>query len=257
MPHQALVAAERPVLAPAGSHRHRVLVLHGEAEGVIARDRDIMEYGGALVAAADLPAEAWSYVAWGHYHVRHQVSPRGWYAGALEYVSSNIWGELAEEAGKGIAGKGWLLVDLESGAVAPQPVSLARRVADLAPLDARDLDAASLDALLAARLREVDGGIAGAVLRLVVRNCPRHVGRALDHAAIRAWKTDALHFQLDLRPPTPGRTTGTGAPARRQTLAETLEEFLARRPLPSELDREHFVRLGVERLARVDAEGEG
>ena len=257
VPHQALAGGERPALRPDGGERHQVLVIHGEAEGVLARERDVMEYGGAHVSAAEVAAEGWSYVAWGHYHVRHQVAPRAWYAGSLDYVSSNIWGELDEERQKGIDGKGWLLVNLDTGAVEPRRVAAARRVLELPSLDAEGFDAKGIDAWIAERVAEVDGGIAGHVVRLVVRNCPRHVGRELDHARIRAWKNEALHFQLDLRRPTVHRVTGVGAPGRRQTLGETLREYLSRRPLPSELDREAFVKTGVDLLARVDAEAEG
>ena len=257
VPHQALAGAERPALRPEGDETRQVLVIHGEAEGIFAHERDVMEYGGAHVSADEIAADAWTYVAWGHYHVRHQVAPRAWYAGSLDYVSSNIWGELDEERQKGIDGKGWLLVDLDTGAVDPRAVKCARRVLELPSLDAEGFDAKGIDAWIAERVAEVDGGIAGHVVRLVVRNCPRHVGRELDHAAIRAWKNEALHFQLDLRRPTVDRVTGVGAPGRRQTLGETLREFLSRRPLPSEIDRERFVQTGVEMLARIDAEAEG
>jgi DNA repair exonuclease SbcCD nuclease subunit len=257
VPHQALVGPERPALRPEGSERHQVLVIHGEAQGVMPQDRDLMEYGGAIVTPEEVGEEHWSYVAWGHYHVRHQVGPRSWYAGALEYCSSNIWGELVEQAQRGIPGKGWLLADLESGAVEPRTVAAARRVVDLAPIDAEGLDCRSIDAWLAQRIAEVEGGIAGCVVRLVVRNCPRHVGRELDHVAIRAWKTEALHFQLDLRrPAAPGRE-GAAQGDRRKTLPEVLGDFLAGRPLPAEIDRERFVRAGLELLARVDADAEG
>ncbi len=254
VPHAALVAAERPVLRPEGPERHQVLVLHGEAEGVLPRDHEALEYGGALVGRGEIPDDGWSYVAWGHYHVRHQVGPRAWYAGALEYVSTNVWGELVEERARGVEGKGWLLADLATGRVVPQPVALARRVLDLPPLDGHDLDAAALDAAIAARVAAVPGGIAGQVVRLVVRQVPRHVARGLDHARIREWKAEALHFQLDLRRPATARETGVGAPGRRQTLPELVADYLGRRALPAELDRERFVGLGAEILAAVDAE---
>ena len=48
---------------------------------------------------------------------------------------------------------------------------------------------------------------------------------------------------------------GVGAPGRRQMLPDTLREFLGRRPLDADLDRDQFVRLGVEYLDRVGAEG--
>lgn len=253
VPHAALVG-ERPELRPEGDAPHQVLVLHGEAEGVFPEDRSIAEYGGALLTAAEVRPELWSYVAWGHYHVQRQVAPRAWYAGSLEYVSTNIWGERAEERAAGLAGKGWLLVDVATGTVTPQPVRLARQVIDLPPVRGRDLDAAALDREIAARVAAVPGGIADQVVRLVLHDVPRHVARMLDHAALRAWKAEALHFHLDIRRPETDRLSATGAPGRRQTLPETVRDYLGRRPLPAELDRDRFVALGVGLVEEVERE---
>lgn len=252
VPHQALVGGARPSLRPEGAQRHRVLVLHGEVEGVFPFDRSAAEYGGALLAVDELAAGEWSYVALGHYHVQAQVAPRAWYAGALEYVSPNLWGELADEAERGVTGKGWLLVDLASGRVERRPVPLARRILDLEPIDADSLSASAIDAGIAERVRAVDGGIADRIVRLRVRNIPRHVARELDHAAIRALKSSALHFHLDLRRPELRREVGLGAPGRRQTLPELVRAYLTGRPLPSEVDREAFVRLGETLIDAVE-----
>ncbi len=252
VPHQALLAPERPALRPAGDAPHQVLLLHGEVEGVFPSDRSTVEHGGALLAPGELHAGEWSYVALGHYHVQHEVAPRAWYAGALEYVSSNIWGEQGEDADHGHQGKGWLLADLGAGTVSRQPVALARRVHDLPPLDARDLQASAVDEAIAGRLAAVPGGIADQVVRLVVRNIPRHVVRELDHAALRAAKGEALHFQVEFRRPDPSRVTGVGAPGRRQTLPELVQEYLSRRPLPADLDRDRFVAEGMALLAEPE-----
>lgn len=252
VPHQALLAPERPALRPACDAPHQVLLLHGEVEGVFPSDRSTVEHGGALLAPGELHAGEWSYVALGHYHVQHEVAPRAWYAGALEYVSSNIWGEQGEDADHGHQGKGWLLADLGAGTVSRQPVALARRVHDLPPLDARDLQASAVDEAIAGRLAAVPGGIADQVVRLVVRNIPRHVVRELDHAALRAAKGEALHFQVEFRRPDPSRVTGVGAPGRRQTLPELVQEYLSRRPLPADLDRDRFVAEGMALLAEPE-----
>lgn len=252
VPHQALVSGERPSLRPEGTERHRVLVLHGEIEGVLPADRGGVEYGGAHVELRELGAEEWSYVALGHYHVQHQVAPRTWYAGALEYVSPNIWGELREERERRVVGKGWLLVDLATGTVEPRPIERPRRIVDLDPLDAAGMPAAALDAAIAERVAGVPGGIAEAVIRLVVRNVPRHVARELDHAAIRALKAEALHFNLDLRRPEIHREVGVGGPGRRQTLPDIVRDYLGRRPLPADLDRDTFVRIGTELIETVE-----
>ena len=251
VPHQALVS-ERPPLRPEGSEGRQLLVLHGEIEGVFPFDRSSVEYGGAVIGLNELAPTEWSYVALGHYHVRHQVAPRAWYAGALEYVSPNLWGELADEARHGHRTKGWLLVDLDAGTVEPQPIEPARAILDLPPIPGEGMAAAALDRLIADRLAEVPGGIADKILRLRVYDVPRHVGRELDHTAIRGFKVEALHFHLDVRRPEIQRAVGVGAPGRRQPLPELVRDYLSRRPLPAEIDREAFVRLGGELLDGVE-----
>jgi DNA repair exonuclease SbcCD nuclease subunit len=254
VPHDALVQAERPVLRPDGGAKYQVLVAHGEVDGVFPSDRSAVEYGGAVVRPEEFAAGEWSYVAFGHYHVRTPLGPRAWYSGALEYVSSNPWGELRDEAEKGVAGKAWLLVDLDTGVATPQPIVPARRVMDLPRIDGTGLAPEELQPLIAGRVAEVPGGIANQVVRLVVTGVPRHVARQLDHAAIRGWKAEALHFQLDLRRPEPTRTTGMGAPGRRQTLPDLVSEYLGRRALPAGVDREAFVREGRELVEAAERE---
>ena len=251
--HQAWLAPDRPVLHAEGPERHQVLLLHGEVEGLLPGDRSI-EYGGALLDPAELSRSDWSYVALGHYHVTKEVAPRIWYSGALEYVSTNIWGELGDEALEGVQGKGWLLVDLETGKVIRRPVPLARGVYDLPQLDARDHSPEELDRLVRQRLQAVPGGIADQIVRLVVYNVPRHVIKELDHAAIRAAKAEALHLQIDLRRPEVSREVGVGAPGPHRTLAAVVQEFLAGRPLPERVDRERFVRTGLALLERAAGE---
>lgn len=251
VPHAALIG-ERPELRPEGDERYQVLMLHGEVEGVFPSDRTAVEYGGAVVAPGELTRAGWSYVALGHYHVQHEVAPRIWYSGALEYVSPNLWGELVDEAAHGLTGKGWLLADLDSGTVARQPVKGARRVIDLDPVSGEGRSAAELDALIAGRLEAVPGGIADQIVRLRVFDVPRHVARELDHTALRARRAEALHLNVDIRRPVVNRLVGVGAPGRRQTLPEMVRDFLERRALPAQIDRTAFVRAGVDLIDSVE-----
>ena len=48
------------------------------------------------------------------------------------------------------------------------------------------------------------------------------------------------------------RTVGVGAPGRRQTLPDLVRDYLRGRPLPAELDREEFVRLGGDLMDTVE-----
>jgi len=252
VPHEALIGGERPLLRPLGQERHQVLVLHGEVEGIFPGSRETIEYGGAVIGLPDLGAEQWSYVALGHYHVQCEVAPNAWYAGALDYVSPNLWGELAEELRLGEPGKGWLQVDLGSGRVERRRIPSARTVIDLEPIDAEGHTASAVDAMIGARIDSVLGGITDRIVRLRVWNIPRHVARELDHAAIRGYKAAALHFHLDLRRPEWQRTVGLGAPGRRETLPELVRSYLTRRPLSADIDREAFVRLGEQLIDSVE-----
>jgi DNA repair exonuclease SbcCD nuclease subunit len=252
VPHHALVGPERPALRPEGAARHQLMILHGEIEGVLPTQRNTVEYGGALIGLRELAVEAWTYIALGHYHVQHEVAPHTWYPGSLEYVGTNIWGELTDESEQGIRGKGWLLADLDRGTVTREPVPAARPIIDLEPVRGEGLGAEAVDKLIQDRLHAVPGGVADRIVRLRVYDVPRHVARELDHAAVRAWKSEALHFHLDIRRPEVHRTVGVGAPGRRQTLPDMVRDYLRGRPLPAELDREQFVRLGGDLMDAVE-----
>ncbi|HEX3926792.1 MAG TPA: DNA repair exonuclease [Gemmatimonadales bacterium] len=258
VPHQALFAVPRPALEPAGPERHQVLLIHGETPGLFGEDRTLAEAGGALLSDEDLGRGAWSYVALGHYHVQHQVRERVWYAGALEYVSSNPWGELREERSRHQHGKGWLLADLSAQRVTRHAIEAPRRFLDLPWLDAANLAAPELDRLLGDAVAGVPGGIAGAVVRQVVRQVERPVAREIDHAPLRAWKALALNFQLDLRRPEQhAGPPSSGAPGHRFTLPDLLAGFLRERALPAGLDRAAFVAQGLELLAAVEDTADG
>ncbi len=247
VPHQALAGGERPALRPERGAAVNILLVHGEVEGVIGPDRTWAEYGGALLTRHDLAPAQWDYVALGHFHVAHEVASNVWYAGSLEYVGTNPWGELRDEAAHGWPGKGYLLVQLPDAGVAFQPIAAPRRLVDLPPVRGAGLAPKELDAEIAQRVTAAKPAIDGQVARLVVYDVPRTTARDLDHAAIRSFKARALHLQLDLRRPEERRRVGVGGPGgRRQTVPEVVREFLSRRLLDGEIDRDEFVRLGVE-----------
>ena len=262
VPHQALFEEPRIAVEPSGRAKHQVLVIHGETPELFGADRSMAEPGGAMLTPAEL-RRPWSYVALGHYHVQcdvgnDQVGEHQWYAGALDYCSPNPWGELQVEAKAKRPGKGWLMFDSDTRKVKRHAIEAPRRFLDLRRLDAVDMTAVEVDRLIAASVDKVEGGIAGAVVRLVVTNVPRPVGRELDHARIRAWKADALHFQLDLRrPDAVDRQSVSGAPGIPETLPETLTSYLRARALPPGMDHTRFVSRGVELLESVEREATG
>lgn len=210
-----------------------VLLLHGEARHV----------PGAHWTPETFEAGGWEYVALGHWHVCQQVGKRAWYAGALDYTSTDPWAEMRAEAELGRPGKGWLLVELDGihePQVTFQPIKPTRRFADLELLDADGLGAAEVDAALAARA----AGIDGAVVRQVVLNLSRETKHALDHAAIRGYKGRALNYHLDTRRPAEQAATVAGRAIRMQRLDQIVDEFLGVRELPPDVDRDKLRELG-------------
>ena len=256
VPHAALLASRGPRdWRPDPAMKRNVLALHPEIAGYFPEFGE-SDYGGVHVEPREW-GDGWDYVALGHYHVVSEVAPRAWYSGSLEYTSPNIWGERQVEERRGVT-KGILLADLERGQVEPVRLPPPRAVHDLPALDAGGMGAAQLDAAIQGRIAGLAGGVADSVTRLVVWNVPRQLAHELDHAALRALRAQALHFQLDLRRPEPAqRTVGMGAPGRGMLLPDLVAEYLARRPLDADLDRTRLVALGrqyLEAVERTEAE---
>ncbi len=246
------LAGARPALVPDANARHNVLLLHGEVEGILPASMPRADRATLEISRAELGAAAWSYVALGHYHVYRQVAPNAYYAGSLEYASTNPWGELTEEREAGLPGKGFIEVDLESGEHTFHHVEPSRRLIDLPPVNARGMSAGELDVTIRERVERCDGGIAERIVRLLVRDVPRHVVRDLDHKTLREYKRQAVHFQLDTRRPEIIRSSAGGAPGRRPTLSEMLQGYLNRRPLEADVDRARLVALGLHYLDEAE-----
>ncbi len=244
-------------LEPDPTVRRNVLVLHGEVEGALPDH--VPERAAAHIPAADVAHPGWDYVALGHYHVYRKVGPNAYYSGSVDYTSSNPWGELEEERQTKVGGKGMIERDLESGRQQFHRLLPARDLVDLPPVAGRGLGAAELDAAIAERVGRVAGGIDGKIVRLVVRDVPRHVARELDHKALREYQRRALHFHLDTRRPEVVRAAAaaSGSPGRRPSLAETLREALQARVLPGDVDRERLVALGMRYLEEAELQGGG
>ena len=92
------------------------------------------------------------------------------------------------------------------------------------------------------------GGIDDKVVRLVVRDLPRHVTRQLDHRQLRDFRRRALHFHLDTRRPEMIRSVGHGAPGKRPSLADFVRDKLRERVIGADVDRDALVSLGLRYL---------
>jgi DNA repair exonuclease SbcCD nuclease subunit len=242
----------RPRLEPDAGAGRNVLLLHGEIEGVLPPRTITGDHASVEISREELGADRWDYVALGHYHVFREIAPNAYYSGSLDYTSANTWGEKLEEHAANLPGKGMIEYDLDAGRRTFHHLESSRALIDLEPITARGMSAADLDAVIRQRVEEVDGGIDDRIVRQLVRDVPRHIARELDPKAIREYKRRALHYHLDTRRPEIIRSSASGAPGRRPSLAETVRDKLRDRLLPSDVDRERLVELGLRYLREAE-----
>jgi DNA repair exonuclease SbcCD nuclease subunit len=254
LPHTELISGGLAI-EPKEDCGVNVLLAHAEVDD--ERLKLLMDFGAAKLERNAIDPKSWNYVGLGHYHLRTQLAPNMYYAGAIERTSLNIWAEAddarvaKEDTWKKAAwGKGFIEFDVGSKKAKFHKLDAPRPVLDLEPVLYYDQSAAELDSAIESTLAAVPGGIAEKIVRLRIFNIPRDLYRELDHKKIRGYRTEALHFHLDARPPQVDRRAGSGAPGRRMTLQEELEVYLKDRfKLESgAVDREALIELGLRYL---------
>ena len=245
---------EKPRLEPDPTVKYNILMLHGEIEGVLPSYGRELDRSPTTISLTELATHKWDYVALGHYHVFRALDSHSFYSGSIDYTSTNPWGELSEEERGGVeGGKGFIEYDLTRKTHIFHAVTPHRRWVDLPALSGTGLSPASLDEAIRDALDNCEGGIDDKIVRLVVRDVPRHILRELDHKALREYKRRALHFHLDTRRPEIVRPDkGEGGPGRRASLADTVRDKLRSRPLTENIDREALVELGLHYLREAD-----
>lgn len=242
----------RPKLVPPGTHRWNVLLLHGEVEGMAGPFSAVHEPTSLEIAQEDLNSTRWDYIALGHYHVYRRIAPNQFYSGSLDYTSTNTWGERLEEGLAGVPGKGIIEHDLDSGVHTFHPIKPSREFVDLPAVSARGLNAEEVNERILAVVEDFSGGIDDKIVRLVVKDMPRHITRQLDHRQLREFRRRALHFHLDTRRPEIIRSVGHGAPGRRPSLADFVRDKLRERLVASDVDRDALVELGMRYLKEAE-----
>ncbi len=245
-------AFERHRLAPSGSRSRNILLTHGSVSG--ERSKYAAPTGAPLVEAPEgyEHADEWTYIALGHYHVFNDVRPHEIYAGAIDYTSTNPWGELEEQEKRKFQGKCIVEFDLDSREVKKHWLKPSRVFVNLPPISARGKTADELDAMIAASVESEQGGIKDKVVRQIVFDIPRHIARQLDHRRLREYRQTALHFQLDPRKPELFRSATQGAPGRRPSLQQLVRDKLRERVVPPDVDREALVDLGIQYLKEAE-----
>jgi DNA repair protein SbcD/Mre11 len=227
----------RPALTPDPNAEFNVLVIHGEVQGMLPESVTAADRAAVEISREEIGAARWDYVALGHYHVYREIEANAFYSGSIDYTSANTWGELYEQRIAGVAGKGFIERNLATGAHTFHLLPPSRPLIDLPPISAVGLTVAEVDERIRSAVESWRGGIDDKIVRLLVRDLPRHIGRELDHKAIREYKRRALNFHLDLRRPETLRLHAAGAPGRRPSLNEIVREKLMARPLDADVDR--------------------
>ena len=238
----------RPKLAPSSARRWNVLLLHGEVEGMLGPFAQSSDLATMEIPQEELHAAQWDYIGLGHYHVYRRLAPNQFYSGSLDYTSTNTWGEKLEEGLTGVPGKGFIEHNLVTGEHTFHPVAPSRGFVDLPIISARGMTTEEVNAEIVRVVERCPGGIDDKVVRIVVRDLPRHITRQLDHKQLREFRRRALHFHLDTRRPEIIRSVGHGAPGRRPSLADFVRDKLRERVVPVDVDRESLVELGLRYL---------
>lgn len=244
VPHAALRDFESLDLRADDAFDHNVLVAHAQIG-----EEWLSDFGGFTLSQEALKPFEWDYIALGHVHLHQIVAPNIVYPGSLEYTSTNVWLECQ-------APKGFVEVALPEGKRTFHPLSAPRDVVILPPIDAAEMDAEDVNALVLRRLEEAPGGIDGKIVKLTVSNLPRSVFRALDHREIRRWRARALNLSLQVLP-TDKRATATEVrTVRSKPLAEQLVSFCEERPAHVGIEGETVAKKLLELLERVEANSE-
>lgn len=250
------VVGKRPAFTPDSQSRYNVLLLHGEVQGMLPAHVASADRAALEIPLSELGAAAFDYVALGHYHVYRQIEPNAYYSGSLDYTSANTWGELYEERVAGVPGKGIIEHDLSTGQHIFHPLAPTREFIDLPVVSARGLTTEEVNESILTTVESCPGGIEDKVVRLVVRDLPRHITRQLDHKQLREFRRRALHFHLDTRRPEMIRSVGHGSPSRRPSLADFVRDKLRERFVSADVDRDALVQLGLKYLREAeDREG--
>lgn len=233
--------------------QYNVLLVHANMPEVVPTYVADMDRAAITLTRAEIGLSKWSYVALGHYHVHRRVADNAYYSGAIDYTSLNVWGELGEAEDLGLSGKGFIEFDLDTREHRFHALPASRHLVRLKDISARNKSVAELDGEIRRAVEKCKGGIDDKIVRVVLRDVPRHVARELDHKALRDFKKRALHFQLDVRREELSRRVGQGAPGRRQSVMDVVREQLNHRDIPADLDRERLVELGLKYLADAEA----
>jgi exonuclease SbcD len=239
--HRALEQLNELKLEPDSESSNSILALHGCVEGVA---RDFAELHS--VRPSDILNDAWDYVACGHFHLHTKLADNAYYSGSIEFTSFNIWEECGEP-------KGFIEFDTDNRQAVFHRLQ-TRDVIDLRLIDAQDLDAAQLNAMIERRVGGIDGGHTDKIIRLVIENLRREVQVDLDYAFIRQIKAEALHFEVQCRQPKREWTRNAEGSEQSRPLEVEWRDFVSNgADIPGGVERGQLLDLGMTYLGKQEA----
>lgn len=186
LPHAAVLNLANTSLRADDRFTHNILVAHAQVN-----EDWVSDFGGVEVELKALSPHEWDYIALGHVHMQRVVGLNAVYSGALEHTSTNIWAEAREV-------KGFLEVHLPTAKRTFHPLTSPREVVVLEPIDASGMEPHLLMEKITESVEGVAGGVEGKIVRLSIRNISRETYKNLDHKALRALRSKALHLTLDI-----------------------------------------------------------
>jgi DNA repair exonuclease SbcCD nuclease subunit len=241
--HNGLLMHPKLKIPPAGVADHHILLVHAAHEKykLFARSGS----GAHVIHSDDIKPDDWDYVALGDYHGYQAIEPNMIYPGAIERTSNNIWAEADEP-------KGFVVFDLESKEHEFVVLASPRPVVSLGPYVGADMSPEELNAFIECEIEQSAGGIKDKIVRLQLLDVTLAVQQELDYKKINRYKSQAVHFHLDIRrPPTTRTRNDPEARGERVTLEEELERFIRARGHSKEY-ADDLVKLGLKFLGEID-----
>jgi DNA repair exonuclease SbcCD nuclease subunit len=240
--HRALAGLSNLKIEPAPKSKYNVLSVHGTLEGISRNFYDVTQ----PITRAQIMHDGWNYIALGHYHLHEKLADNSYYSGSLEYTSFNIWEETNNP-------KGFIEFDLDERRLVQFHKTKPREVIDLRSVDADGLTAGEINQLIQMRVDGISGGHKDKIVRLVIDNVPKAVMPDLDYQSIRRIRSEAVHFDVQLRPRKRESITNIGDNSKTSLpLEEEWRIFAKDYDLPGGIDRESLVSKGLEYLGSTE-----
>ncbi len=244
LPHKALQQMESLRIEPDPNSTHNILVLHGTVQGIMREAYDMHE-----IPLTTATKDAWDYIACGHFHCHQRLADNSYYSGSLEFTSTSLWRE-AESCER----KGFIEWDVDQRKLVAFHEVKTRDVVSLRPVDAAGRTVEEINLMIRERVESIRHGHADKIVRLVVENILRAQQVDLDYAFIRQIRAEALHFDLQMRPPQADqRVRADGSTEEGRTLVQEWDEFAESFELSADLERSRFVSVGRAYITKHQA----